>query len=181
MGNEWRLLGLAGVLGLVLGHGEVNAAAEPFKVGVVDQKTVMEKTKLGKRAMEGLKEFTLSRQRIISADDQELKALDDSLKNQESGLSETAKREKAEQFRTKLEGYQKRIQDFNREIQDRQRRTAEDLQKKLEEATASVADQGGYSLVFEKGSEETLKIILYNQPAVDLTDLIVREFDRRNK
>ena len=181
MSKRLRLWGMVSLLGLIFGHGGIISAAETFKVGVVDQKAVLEKTRAGKKAMEGLKEFTASRQRIIAADDQELKSLDDALKNQESNMSETAKREKAEQFRTKLEGYQKRIQDFNREIQDRQRRMIEEYQKKIEEATTSVAEQGGYSLVFEKGSEDTLKIILYSQPAVDLTDLVVREFDRRNK
>lgn len=181
MSKGWRLWGMVSLLGLTLGDVGITAAAEQFKVGVVDQKAIMEKTRAGKKAMDGLKEFSASRQRIIAADDQELKSLDDALKNQESAMSEAAKREKAEQFRIKLEGYQKRIQDFNREIQDRQRRLMEDFQKKIEEVTSSVAEQGGYSLVFEKGSEETLKIILYSQPAVDLTDVVIKEFDRRNK
>jgi outer membrane protein len=181
MGRMSRLALVAGSSTLLLWTGFSASAAESFKVGVVDQKIVLDKTRAGKRAMEELKEFTASRQRIISADDQELKAMDEALKSQESSLSESAKREKAEQFRTKLEGYQKRVQDFNREIQDRQRRAADDFQKKIEEATASVAERGGYSLVFEKGSEDTLKIILYNQTAIDLTDLVIKEFDRRHK
>lgn len=175
------LFGMVGTLMLLLVSGSHLLAAELFKVGMVDQQAVLEKTRVGKRAMEGLKEFTVSRQRIISSDDQELKTLEESLKNQESGLDESARRQKQEQFRTKLEGYQRRIQDFNREVQTKQRQVAEDFQKKLDEATASVAEQGGYSLVFEKGSEATLKIVIYNQTAVDLTDQVAREFDRRNK
>jgi len=175
------LLGLGGMLALLLGSESYLLAAEPFKVGMVDQQAVLEKTKAGKRAMDGLKEFTGSRQRIISSDDQELKTLEESLKNQESGLDESARRQKQEQFRAKFEGYQRRIQDFNREVQTKQRQVAEEFQKKLDEATASVAEHGGYSLVFEKGSEATLKVVIYNQAAVDLTDQVVREFDRRNK
>jgi len=181
MATKWKRVAMIGTLGVILGHAGSLVAAESFRVGVIDGKVILEKSRAGKRAMEGLKEFAASRQRIISADDQELKTLDDALKNQESGLSEAAKRDKADQFRAKLEGYQKRIQDFNREIQDRQQKISQEFQKKIEEATATVADQGGYSLVFDKGSEETLKIILYNQPAVDLTDMVVKEFDRRNK
>jgi len=181
MGRRDYLFGAVGLLALLVGEGAPALAAEPFKVGVVDQTAVLEKTKAGKRAMDGLKEFTASRQRIISADDQELKALEDALKNQESGLSETARREKQEQFRTKFEGYQRRIQDFNREIQTKQRQVAEEFQKKVDEAAASVAEQGGYSLVFEKGNEAAIRIVLFNQRAVDLTDQVVKEFDRRNK
>lgn len=181
MVTKRALVGVAGAVMLIVGQEAAAWAAEAFKVGVVDQQTVLERSKAGKRAMETLKEFTASRQRIISADDQELKSLEDALKNQESGLSETARREKQEQFRTKFDSYQRRIQDFNREIQTKQRQTAEEFQKKLDEATASIAEQGGYSLVFDKGNEATLRVILYNQPAVDLTDLVVKEFDRRNK
>jgi outer membrane protein len=176
-----RVLGIAGAILLMAGYGGTVLAAEAFKIGVVDQRAVLERTKAGKRAMQGLKEFTDSRQRIISADDQELKSLEDAVKNQEGGLSEAAKREKQELFRTKFESYQRRIQDFNREIQTKQREVGEEFQRKLDEVTASVAEQGGYSLVFEKGHESTIRIVLYNQHVIDLTDQVVKEFDRRNK
>ncbi len=181
MRKRLYLLHVAAVLVVGMWLSTWTLAAEPFKIGVIDQQAIMEKTKVGKRAIESLKEFTASRQRIISADDQELKTLEDSLKSQDVGVSEAAKREKQEQFRTKLESYQRRIQEFNREIQAKQREIAESFQKKLDEAAAAVAEQGGYSLVFEKGSETTIKIVLYSQAAVDLTDLVAKEFDRRNK
>jgi outer membrane protein len=181
MARRAYLAGCTGLLALLAVVNVPGHAAEAFKVGVVDQAVIIERTKSGKRAMDGLKEFTASRQRIISADDQELKALEDALKNQESGLSEAVRREKQEQFRTKFEGYQRRIQDFNREIQTKQRQVAEEFQKKVDEAAAAVAEQGGYALVFDKGSETTLRIVLFSQPAVDLTEQVVKEFDRRNK
>ena len=78
------------------------SAGESVKVGVIQQRVIIEKTKAGKRALDSLKEYQASRQRIIAADDEELKKLEDALKSQESGFSEAAKKEKQEQFRVKF-------------------------------------------------------------------------------
>ena len=154
-------------------------SAESFKVAVIDQQAVLEKSKSGKRALESIKEFSASRQRIVATDDEELKKLEKELKAQEGALTEAAKREKQELFRTKLESYQRRLQDFNREIQTKQRELAEEYQKKIDKAAAAVAEKAGYAMVLDKGSDATLRIVLYYQKAVDLTDQVVKEFDRR--
>jgi len=33
----------------------------------------------------------------------------------------------------------------------------------------------------DKGSENTIKIVLYNRDTLDLTDQVIKEFDRQNK
>jgi outer membrane protein len=157
------------------------SAAEPVKVGVIQQRTVIEKTKAGKRALDTLKEFQASRQRIIAADDEELKKLEDTLKSQESGLSEAAKKEKQEQFRVKFENYQRRIQDFNREIQQKQQDVTGEFQKKIDEAVQAVAEKGGFAAVIDEGGAATIQVVLYAHASVNLTEQVVKEFDRRNK
>lgn len=70
-------------------------AADPVRVGVMDQQLVIEKSKAGKRALEELKAYSATRQKIINADDQELKELEQSI--QDGKLSETAKQDKQNQ------------------------------------------------------------------------------------
>jgi len=170
----------AGAVLLTLSLEGPGLSAESFKVAVIDQQAVLEKSKSGRRALDALKEFSASRQRIVSADDEELKKLEKELKAQEAGLSEATRREKQELFRTKLENYQRRLQDFNREIQAKQKELVEDYQKKIGKAAAAVAEKAGYSMVIDKGSDTSLRIVLYHQKAIDLTDQVVKEFDRRN-
>lgn len=177
--GSW-IIGLGTVL-LVLGHGSSSLCADGMKIGVIDPQAVLEKTKAGRRALEGLKEFSDSRQKIISADDEHLKQLEKELKDQEADLSEAARRDKQEQFRTKLQNYQQRLQDFNREIQNKQREVAEEYQKKIDQAAAVVAERNGFMAVLDKGSETTLKIVIYHSATIDLTDQVIKEFDRRNK
>jgi outer membrane protein len=154
-------------------------AAEAFKVAIIDQQAVIERSAAGKRALEEMKSYSATRQRIVEADDQELKDLEKAA--QDPALSEEAKKEKQDQFRTKLEAYQRRIQEFNREVQEKQRNMVAEYSKKIREAALVIAQKEGYTAVIDKGSEGAVKIVMYYHPSVDLTDKVVKELDRQNK
>ena len=53
--------------------------------------------------------------------------------------------------------------------------------KKISAATQTVAEKGGVSIVVDKGSEQTVKIVIYNKDTIDLTEQVIKEFDRTNK
>ncbi|HEX6949800.1 MAG TPA: OmpH family outer membrane protein [Nitrospira sp.] len=153
--------------------------ADAMKVGVMDQQLVIERSKAGKRALDELKAYSATRQKIINSDDQELKELEQSI--QEAKLSETAKQEKQTQFQAKLEAYQRRLADFNREIQQKQRETVLEYMKKVQDAAQVVAQREGYVAVIDRGSETAIRIVIYYQHGLDVTDLVVKEFDKQNK
>ena len=176
--------GMIRVLGVVLLWGlwmQPVYAAETVKIGVMDQQSVMERSKAGKRALEDIKSYSTTRQNIINADDQELKDLERSLQDPNSKLSEAVKQEKQEQFRNKLEAYQRRLQDFNREIQQKQREMVAEYSKKIADAAQAVARKEGYLAILDKGTDAVIRVVIYHQPALDVTDLVVKEFDRQNK
>jgi len=152
---------------------------ETGKVAVMNQQMVVEQSKAGKRALEELKAFSATRQKIINADDVELKELQQAI--QDEKLSDSAKQEKQSQFQAKLDAYQRRLADFNREIQQKQREMVAEYMKKVQAAAQAVGEKNGYVAVIDKGSEAMMKIVLYHQPALDVTDQVVKEFDRQNK
>ena len=154
-------------------------AAETIKVAVMDQQLVIERSKAGKRALEELKSYATTRQKIINADDQELKELEQAI--QDSKLSDAAKQEKQGQFQAKLEAYQRRLADFNREIQQKQREMVAEYSKKVQAAAQVVSQKEGYTAVVDKGNEAVMKIVIYHQPGLDITEQVVKEFDRENK
>jgi outer membrane protein len=164
-----------------LGLSQEGRAAEPVKVAVIDQQAVMERSKAGKRALEDMKSYSQTRQNIINADDQELKALEQALQDPNSKLSDAAKQEKQEQFRTKLEAYQRRLGEFNREIQQKQREMVAEYSRKIADAAQAVAQKEGYVAILDKGNDAVIRVVIYHQPALDVTDLVVKEFDRRNR
>ncbi len=156
-------------------------AADATKIGVMDQQVVMERSKAGKSALDEIKQYSATRQKIIDADEQELKELERTLQESISKLSEAGKQEKQEQFRGKVEAYQKRLQDFNREVQQKQRDMVGEYSRRIADVVEIVAQKEGYLAILDKGNEALLRIVLYHHPGLDVTDLIVKEFDRQNK
>src|SRR5215467_10664274 len=153
--------------------------AESVKVAVMDQQLVIERSKAGKRALEDMKAYQATRQKIINADDQEMKELEQTL--QDGKLSEAAKQEKQTQFQAKLEAYQRRLADFNREIQQKQREMVAEYTRKVQDAAQVVAQREGYIAVIDRGNEALVRIVIYYQPTLDVTDQVVKEFDKQNK
>ena len=181
--KEWiGILGVASVLAMSV----PSFAADAGKIGVIDPQAVMEKSKSGKRALDTLKEYAAARQKLLSGDEEELRNAEKQLKDQEASMTEAQKKEKQEQFRTKIEQYQKRAQEFNKRVQEfsqefegKKRELVEDFMKKIQPVTRSVAEKGGYIVVVDKGSETTLKIVIYNKDSLDITDQVIKEFDRQ--
>jgi len=174
-------IGIVMVIAMVAGRPQPAVAADPVKVGVMDQQMVIERSKAGKRALEDMKSYSLTRQKIINADDQELKDLEQSFQDPNSKLSDSAKQEKQEQFRTKLEAYQRRLADFNREIQHKQRELVGEYSKKVAEVAQTVAQKEGYLAILDKGNDGVIRVVIYHQPALDVTESVLKEFDRLNK
>jgi outer membrane protein len=157
-------------------------ATDSLKIGVMDQQAVMERSKAGKSALEEIKLYSTTRQKIIDADEQELKELERALlQDSDNKLGEAAKQEKQEQFRGKVEAYQRRLQEFNREVQQKQQEMIAEYSKRIAAAAQAVAQKDGYLAILDKGNEALLRIVLYHQPGLDVTDLIVKEFDRQSK
>jgi outer membrane protein len=156
------------------------AAAAEFKMGVIDPQVVLEKSKAGKKALDGLKEYVSTRQKLLSRDEEELRNTEKTLKESSAKLSEGEKKEKEAQFRSKIQDYQKRAQEFNQELQGKQKELVDDYMKRIASATQTVAEKGGFSIVVDKGSEQTIRIVIYSKDAIDLTDQVIKEFDRVN-
>jgi len=174
-----RVTSLIGAVALWLAMVLPGLSAETFQVAVMDQQVVIAQSKAGKRALEELKAYSMTRQKIINADDQELKELQQAI--QDGKLTDSAKQEKQGQFQAKLDAYQRRLADFNREIQQKQREMVAEYMKKVQAAAQAVGERNGYVAIIDKGNETTMKIVLYHQPSLDLTDQVVKEFDRQNK
>ena len=156
-------------------------ASDSYKMGVVDPQAVIEKSKSGKQALDGLKEYVTSKQKLMAKEDIELHNYEKQIKDQLPKLSAAEKKEKETQLQNKMQDFQKRAQDFNLEIQKKQKELIDEYMKKIAAATKVVAEKGGFSLVLEKGSDPSPvgKIVTYssNKDTIDLTEQIIKEFD----
>lgn len=173
-------LSLVATAMLLLTSLPVAQAAEAFKMGVVDPQAVLEKSKAGKKALDGFKEYVATRQKLLAGDEEELRNTEKTLKDQMAKWSDAEKKDKETQFRAKVQDFQRRAQEFNQELQGKQKELLDDYMKRISSATKTVAEKSGYALVVDKGSEQVVKIVIYNKDTLDITDQVIKEFDRVN-
>lgn len=157
------------------------AGKDSFRVGILDPQTVIEKSKAGSRALAALKEHAQAREAVMKNDQKELERLQNELKEEAETLSEEEHQRKQERFTQKFQAWQKQGQEFQNELAQKQKDLVQEYMKKIEEATSAVASRHGFDVVIDKGSDNTLKIVLFNRDGLDLTSEVVKEFDRRFK
>ena len=151
-------------------------AADAVKIGYVDAQKVLDNTKAGKKSKEGLEEFLKSRQKIIDLDESEIKQLQDDLTRQAAVLSPDARREKEESLQRKVMDYQRRAGEMNKEVQAKKKEVLDKFNKDLEGIVKKVAEQGGYTFVIDRNAEGG--VLLYAKESFDLTDEVVKEFEK---
>jgi outer membrane protein len=155
-------------------------AGDSARVGVMDQQLVFERSKSGKAALDDMAGYAQTRQKIINSDEQELKELQQSLEDPNTKLTDAVRQEKEEQLRGKVEAYQHRVQEFNREVQQKRGEMVAEYSRKIAAAAQAIAQKEGYVAIIDKGQDSVLRIVLYHQAALDVTELVVKEFDRQN-
>ena len=183
--TPWFLLVTFSIASVLLCSAGVAFSAKgknSFKVAVVDPQAVIEKTKAGSRALAGLKEHQKLRENVLKNDQKDLERLQEELKQQEEkNIPEAELKRKQESFAKKFQDWQKRGQEYQMELSQKQKELVQEYMKKIEAVTSIVAKRHGFSLVVDKGSENTLKIVLYSRKGLDITSEVVKEFDRRYK
>ncbi len=167
-------LGLVGELALAATKGS-------FRVGVIDPQAVIEQSKSGSRALAGLKEHAQARETVMKNDQKELEKLQEELEASKDKLSAEEQKRKQERFQLKYQEWQKRGQEFQAELGQKQKELVQEYMQKIQEATSIVAKRHGFDIVIDKGSENTLKIALYHRDGLDLTNEVVKEFNKRFK
>ena len=165
---------------LVIGTSTLAIAKDSFKIAIVDPQAVIEKSKSGSRALATLKEHAQARENVLKADQKELENLQTEIKKVEASSGKGLKK-KQEVFARKFQEFQKRGQEYQQELGLKQKELVQEYMKKIETATSAVAKRHGFSMVLDKGSETTLKIVLYSKRGLDITSEVVKEFDRRYK
>lgn len=173
---------IAGLCALTL-TGELALAAKKgsFRVGVIDPQAVIEKSKAGSRALAVLKEHAQARDTVMKNDQKELEKLQKELSSASSTLGDDEKKRRQDLFSQKFQNWQKRGQEFQAELGQKQKELVQEYMKKIEQATSIVAKRHGFDLVIDKGSESTLKIVLYHRDGLDLTNEVIKEFNKRFK
>ncbi len=184
--SHTRSTGVVSLLGLfmlqVLFCGLPHAFAEEGspKIAIVDPQAVLENSNAGQKALATLKEHVMVRQKLLETDEEEIQKLERQFQSN-TGQSETETQVLQEQLQGKIQDYQRRRQTFQQEVQEKQKNLMTDYMKKIEIATKTVAERRGFSLVLDKGNEAIIQIVIYASKGLDITNEVVKEFNKTYK
>ena len=174
MGN--LVLALALVLGVaVAARAQAPAATSGVqRIAFIDVQRVLARSAAGVAAREQLERDKAVMQKEMDGKRVELEKLRDELDKKGALLTPDARREKQELFERKRRDAARTADDFQKELE---RKESQLLQKVLQEVSGIIEKIGkdrGYYLIVEKRGAG----VIYASGEADLTDEIIREFDR---
>ena len=164
--------------------------AQGVRIGVVDLQAVLDGSVRGKAAKERLKELGDQLQKEIQAKrefkerkEEELQNLRSEIQRQGLVLSEQARMGKEEEFRKSIRELRRFIDDTNKfiddatqEFREKEVRETQLLLVDIREIVREVGVSGQYTFILE--GNDTATLVLFIDPAVDLTEEIIQRFDQ---
>jgi len=169
------------VPGPALAADAAKAATTPngmAKIGWVDAQAVLDETQTGKDIKARVEAFRDSRQQVMDTDEAELKKLQDKIEQQNSLLSDDARRQKVLELNEKAMAFQKKVAQYQKELRDKTDELLGEFNESLVKAVRTVAAREGYQYVLDHGGEGS---VLYGAPEFDLTQTVKAEIDARSE
>ncbi len=180
--NEMKVSSVAKVLGAfvmvcgLVGVSNVALAQDAgAKVGIVDIEKAIKATAAGQKMTKDLQGEFEKKKNEFQKRDTDLRKMFEDLEKKKSLLTEEARQKKAGELQQEQMKFQKEVAESQTTIQKKERDMLEPIAKKMEEIIEKVAKDGSYTAILDR------RAILWGSKAADLTDVIVKEFEKTSK
>jgi outer membrane protein len=149
------------------------SAAESFKIGVVNVEKVLETSTTGKTVQAELKAQKDKLEGDLKQRANEIQEMEKRLQREAAVMSKESREEKEREFRIKASDFQAMQKKYRGDLQDLERKLMSELKKEIEGLLAEIGRRDGYTMIISNLG------VLYNQPAVDLTDRLIQELNAK--
>jgi outer membrane protein len=155
------------------------AAATPApnglqRIAFIDVQRVLARSAAGVAAREQLERDKAAMQKEMDGKRTELEKLRDEMEKKGALLTPDARRDKQEQFERKRRDAARLADDFQKELEKKESGLLQKVLQDVSGVIERVAKEKNYYLVVEKRGAG----VLYGSTEADLTDEIIRQFDR---
>jgi outer membrane protein len=155
----------------------ISVSAADVTVGVINIQKVISKIKEGKEVQATLEKSFKAKQKEIKAEEGKIKELQEKYQKQSALLSDEAKLKKEQEIRAKIAGLQKKTMGYQKEIQKQEAQLKKPILEKLKPIIDEVSEGSGVSMTFEVSSSP----IVYAKNQVDITDKVIKAYDKKHK
>jgi outer membrane protein len=161
------------VLALILGA--TTAAAADIKLGYVNLQKALSESAAGQAAKTKMEGEIADIEDQVKQRQEDLQALQDSLKKQMGMLSVEAKEEKQIEFEQRVRDYQRYVKDKQDEIKAREERYTQQILRDLGQMVVTLSEEEGVSMMMEMSQ------LVYAAPELDYTDKLIEMYDKEYK
>jgi outer membrane protein len=172
MHRSLRALTLASLLTASFGS-SVHAADPPVKIAVVDMQRALHETEDGRKAKLTLKKVFDERQKTLDKQQNDLKALKESLDKQHDVLTPAVLTKKQEELQKAFTELQTTYMEFQRELQAKEGELTKDIIERMQRIMRRVGQTDGFTLILERNESG----VLYVPSNYDLTDVLIQRYN----
>lgn len=174
------------LLGVVMVFMAAGAAwSADMKVGYVDTQAVFDKTKLGQKYQDIVREYYNNRKKILDADAEEIDRQSKEFEKQKSAMSEKGRKEKEDAIRKMIEDFNRKRAEFTDEINKKNEELSKEFDQALIAVLKEIAKKEKVALVLNKfvgvGPKAEVPVILYADEGLDLTARVIAELDKKSE
>jgi outer membrane protein len=168
-----RRLGLLSLLLVVVLCIPWSMAGAQQKIGFVNATVIFEQYSAAREAEESYQKELEELNKQVTAMEEELRALADTLEARKYLFSEERLKEKRAELDRKQQEYIQFRQDAEMRAAKRNDELSRPIVEAIEEAAKTVAEKDGYDLVLDSGPG----IVVYSKPELDLTDRVLQALE----
>lgn len=150
-------------------------AAGSGRVGFVNSKKALVSTQEWKKSLAEFNKEAKRKQIIVSAKEKKLKQMLDDLNKQSKVLNADLKKEKEEKFRKEKVEFERYVQDLDTDFKKKEKEIVEEIGSKLLTMIKKIGKEKNYSIIMDS------KSVIYYDPAADITDQVIKAYDRNHK
>ncbi len=150
-------------------------AAGAVKIATINMQKVVRNSAAGKKAMEELSQKFEALKQKLKAQQDEIKAFKNDIAKKAPLMSEDARVQKERELQKMLRDFKEKSDDAQFEMRQAETKRMEPVLKKLEKVVQQVGKDGGYTLIIE----ENMPGLYYFDSAVDITDMVIKAFNKQ--
>lgn len=148
--------------------------AQSSQIAVVNMQKVLRSSKAGKKAMQELNKKFERLKKQLQAKQKALQAFKSEMEKKGPLMNEEARAEKERQYKKMLREFKDKSDDAQFEMRQAESKRMEPILKKLEKVVNKIGKDKGYLVIMEKN----MPGIYYTAPGADITDMVIKVFDK---
>lgn len=154
-----------------------SALATDIKIGYVDMKKAIQETSTGKKAKKELEAEFKTKSEQFKKKEADINKMKEDLEKKAAALSDEARNKKAQELQTEMLKFQREVSEVQQAMALKERNLTNPILEKIQEIIDQIAKKDNYTVIVEKNDQ----IVLWAKKDIDLTDMVVKEYEKSVK